>query len=181
MKKALTLLAFTSVGLTSVCQNKLDDYSLIRNVSQDELKYQFTVLDNDKKGVRKYDPEKTYHWYKTQRVMTTQGGASGDLLHGDYSVSYDNKQLKQKGKFKKGLKTGHWSYWNEEGKLIKTEKWKCGELNGKMVLYDEFGKEISTTYYKKGSLSEQKGPKSLWNRLFSRKGKTDSSSEKQSK
>lgn len=68
-----------------------------------------------------------YHWMKAKKVMETQGGYSGKLLHGEYLEFYKNHQLKAKGTFKNGLKKGIWTYWDKVGKITTIEKWRKGE------------------------------------------------------
>lgn len=103
------------------------DYTLQKTLKQDGLEYQFTVLDEDKRGVLHYDLDRTYYWYKAQKVMGTEGAASGMLLNGEFVAYHPNKQLAQKGKFCKGLKYGTWLYWNDKGEIIRTEKWRRGK------------------------------------------------------
>lgn len=113
---------------TTYAQNKVSkDYTLQKTLKQDGLEYQFTVLSSDKRGVLHFDLDRTYYWYKAQKVMGTEGGASGTLLHGEFVAYHSNKQLAQQGRFCKGLKCGTWRYWNEDGKNVKIEKWKRGK------------------------------------------------------
>jgi antitoxin component YwqK of YwqJK toxin-antitoxin module len=104
------------------------------------LSYKFDVLDSDEKGVKNYDNSKCYFWYKSQKILTTQGGSSGNLLHGEYLSYYTNSQLCEQGQFKRGLKNGKWSYWNSNGTLIKQEKWKNGLQKGEQLVFDSLGK-----------------------------------------
>jgi antitoxin component YwqK of YwqJK toxin-antitoxin module len=129
---------FFAIPLFALSQ-KLEDYSLKHNLKQDGLAMQFTVLDSDQKGIRKYDPLKTYYWYKSQVVLGTQGGSSGQLLHGLFEAFYDNKQLCQKGHYAKGLKQGEWNYWRKDGTLIKTEHWSAGRQTGEQLEYSDNG------------------------------------------
>ncbi len=124
----LLLVCFLQVPLSGLAQNKVSkDYTLQKTLKQDGLEYKFTVLSDDKHGVFHYDLNRTYFWYKAQKVMGTQGGASGILLHGDFVAYHPNKQLAQKGKFRRGLKCGKWLYWNDKGECIKIEKWRKGK------------------------------------------------------
>lgn len=137
MQQLIATLFFT-LPLFAFAQ-KLEDYSLKHNMKQDGLSMQFTVLDSDEKGIRKYDAEKTYYWYKSQVVLGTQGGSSGQLLNGLFESFYDNKQLCQKGSYVKGLKQGEWNYWRKDGTLIKTEHWSSGRQTGEQLEYNEKG------------------------------------------
>lgn len=137
MQQLIATLFFT-IPLFALTQ-KLEDYSLKHNLKQDGLAMQFTVLDSDEKGIRNYDPAKTYYWYKSQVVLGTQGGSSGQLLHGLFESFYDNKQLCQKGQYVKGLKQGEWNHWRRDGTLIKTEHWSAGKQSGEQLEYTEKG------------------------------------------
>ena len=106
---------------------------------------QFTVLDSDSRGVRHHDNRKTYYWYKAQKVIGTQGGSSGQLLHGLFESFYSNKQLCEKGSYLKGLKNGGWNYWRADGTLLKQEHWKKGRQKGTQLFYDTKGKLTKTT------------------------------------
>lgn len=118
------------------------DYSLKHQVRQDNLTIYFTVRDADKRPVKNLKAEKTYFWYKSQRVLSTQGGSSGALLDGPYESHYNNKQLFEKGKFRKGLKSGTWKSWNEQGRLRKLEHWKGGKQKGKQFFYNDNGELV---------------------------------------
>lgn len=67
-----------------------------------------------------------YYWYSANLIHTTQGGYSGDLLNGHYNEYYPNKNLKEQGTFKKGLKNGVWKTWNKNGTINHVENWKNG-------------------------------------------------------
>jgi antitoxin component YwqK of YwqJK toxin-antitoxin module len=126
--------------IASVCHSqKIEDISLKHSMKQDGLALQFTVLDPDKKGIRRYDTHKTYYWYKAQKVMGTQGGSSGQLLHGRYESFYLSKQLCEKGNYEKGLKDGDWYYWRADGSLLKTEQWRRGTQRGEQAYYSNKG------------------------------------------
>jgi antitoxin component YwqK of YwqJK toxin-antitoxin module len=131
---------------SSFGRHKIPDISLKHSVKQDGLQYNFEVLDKDKKGVRNHDKTKFYYWFKSQKVMATQGGSSGQLLHGQFESFYTNKQLQQKGNFEKGLKNGEWNYWRENGTLLRAENWKNGTLSGMQINYNEEGIPIKNTH-----------------------------------
>jgi len=74
----------------------------------------------------------SYYWYNANTIHISQGGFSGKLLNGLYTEYYTNKNLKEQGNFKKGLKDGVWKSWNEEGILTSVTNWKLGsEISGK--------------------------------------------------
>jgi len=143
MKYAILVLGIL-LFLNTNAQNHLEDFTLKRSVKQNGLHFNFTVLDADKKGVHNYDPLKHYFWTKAQRLKSTQGASSGNLLHGVFEAFYQNKQLAQKGSFTKGLKHGTWNFWNEDGIFIRTEHWKRGKLSGKQQFFNQKGELIRT-------------------------------------
>lgn len=149
MKYAICAL-LALVAIESRAQQNLHDYALKRSLYQDGLQYVFTVLDSDKRGVLRYDFSKTYFWLKAQRVVSTQGASSGDLLHGNFEAFYPSKQLARKGRFDKGLKDGSWYYWREDGTLLCSEHWNRGKKSGKQVMFDQNGQEKEVTRIKSG-------------------------------
>ncbi len=122
--------------------------------------------------------ERLYYWYAANTINITQGGYSGKLLNGVYLDHYLNKNLKEQGNFKKGLKSGTWSKWSEDGTLTERFSWKRGEMTGMFSKYTDGkpsergklkrgqlqGKHIQyvtadstvTTYYKSGKIHERK-------------------------
>lgn len=155
MGKYLTaIFFFLSVFVLSA--QKIDKYLYLKHsTKQDGLSFQFTVLEDDKHGVWIYDKSKFYYWFKAQKVLSTQGGSSGLLLHGNFESFYENKQLAQKGSFHKGLKNGEWKYWRENGTLLKVENWKKGRQAGEEIIYNEKGEPIATTCYKRNGFTRK--------------------------
>jgi len=119
------------------------------NIKQDGLSYKFYVLDSDEKGVRNYDNEKYYYWFKTQKVISTQGGSSGSLLNGIFQSFYANNQLYEQGNFDKGLKVGEWKKWDNRGTLVRIENWRNGKLSGKQSDFNGNGELTSLTIIKR--------------------------------
>lgn len=137
---------------TLTAQEIAKDVYLKHTILQEGQTYQFSVLEiNDKHEVT-FDRQKLYFWYKAQKVISTQGGAAGQLLHGPFSSFYDNKQLVAKGNFVYGLKDGEWMYWSSTGYLSKVEHWKEGVKSGKEQIYSVQGTLKETiTYTTKGT------------------------------
>lgn len=129
--KPILILFLTAFTLSSLAQKPLKDFYLKRTLNQDGLQYEFSVLDEDKHAVLHYSKDKFYYWYKAQGVKSTQGESSGTLLHGEFESFYENDQLHQKGKFRRGLKCGEWMHWRKDGSLIYTEDWSKGSLKAK--------------------------------------------------
>lgn len=145
------------IGSFYCSAQKIEDYSLKHSMKQNGLAMTFTVLDSDKKGVKRYDAQKTYYWYKSQTVLGTQGGSAGQLLHGAYESFYDNKQLCEKGSYAKGLKIGEWNYWQKNGKLIKTEHWNNGRQSGEQIHYSKTGDVQKRIIIRGNKSTEQSG------------------------
>ena len=68
----------------------------------------------------------TYYWYSGNAIHITQGGFSGKPLNGLYNAYYLNKNLKQQGNFKNGLKTGLWKEWKDDGMMSGRHRWNNG-------------------------------------------------------
>jgi antitoxin component YwqK of YwqJK toxin-antitoxin module len=79
-------------------------------------------------GKPRLKPGLFYYWYSANAIHSTQGGFSGLLLNGPYSEYYLNKNLKEEGAFKKGLKSGIWKSWNEDGTVNNVSIWEKGRL-----------------------------------------------------
>ena len=70
--------------------------------------------------------DRYYFWYLNKVIHSTQGGFSGQLLNGHYVSYYPDKNLKEEGDFKRGLKDGVWKTWNKKGDLITVVSWDEG-------------------------------------------------------
>jgi antitoxin component YwqK of YwqJK toxin-antitoxin module len=150
MRLSIALLLVFNVLIVNA-QKQAKDFYLKRSLKQDGLHFQFTVLEEDKKGVWFYNKQRFYHWYKAQHVISTQGASSGTLLHGNCEAFYPNKQLAQRGRYQKGLKSGEWLYWSEDGVLNRSEHWSNGKFRGIQKWYNEKGEEIESLHIKKWS------------------------------
>lgn len=84
--------------------------------------------------------DRLYYWYGGNQISITQGGYSGKLLNGDYQDIYGNKNLKESGIFKEGLKTGIWKNWTDEGVLKDEFTFHKGKRKGTYFRYDQHGK-----------------------------------------
>jgi len=115
----------------SAYSQKLPDFGLnkIRITQPDKIIVAEIEPISSKPSIK---PSLSYYWYSANTIHTSQGGFSGKLLNGLYTEYYTNKNLKEQGNFKKGLKDGVWKSWNEEGTLIAVTNWKHGsEVSGK--------------------------------------------------
>ena len=70
--------------------------------------------------------DRYYFWYLNKVIHSTQGGYSGQLLNGHYISYYPDKNLKEEGDFKRGLKDGTWKTWNQKGDLTSVVTWDEG-------------------------------------------------------
>ena len=145
------------IVFTSFSQEPKKDFYLKKSLKQDGFQYQFTVLEEDARGIRYFNKTKFYFWYKAQKVISTQGGASGQLLNGEFEAYHENKQLAQQGTFHKGLKDGEWTYWRKDGTLITIENWKHGEYSGTKELFNEKGELIETCKYSRFKCAKNHG------------------------
>ena len=128
--KNIILIFFCFISIRVYAQ-KIPDYGLNR----------VRITQSDQSIIAELEPESSavsakpnlhYFWYSANLVHQTQGGYSGRLLGGQYSVFYLNKNLKEQGSFKKGLKDGVWKTWGEDGTLLYTSTWKHGiDITGK--------------------------------------------------
>ncbi|HWZ34690.1 MAG TPA: hypothetical protein VNW51_00945 [Mucilaginibacter sp.] len=150
MKKLFVLmLLLSSVGAMSQ-KTPSDGFDKIRIADGDK------VIQADLKAVSS-DPDvetnKFYYWASGNSIHATQGGFSGRLLNGRYAEYYPNKNLKQQGLFKKGLKEGVWKLWSDNGQLIEWYTWDSGIKSGEFCLYDDHGNLKQSGRYKNNVLN----------------------------
>lgn len=140
------LITFFCLASTLVIAQKLPDGGVNRIRISDNDKSILAELQTADDWVS-VDPHKTYYWYSSNAVHTTQGGYSGKLLNGSYTEYYLNKNLREQGTFKNGLKTGVWKSWNDQGGLLSFMTWQDGTKSGKFELLDDKGMvKTSGTY-----------------------------------
>jgi antitoxin component YwqK of YwqJK toxin-antitoxin module len=70
--------------------------------------------------------DRYYYWCRNNVIHSTQGGIGGPLLDGHYIAFYPDKNLKEEGFFKKGLKDGEWKTWDRKGALTSSVDWDNG-------------------------------------------------------
>ncbi len=148
MKKLTLLLLLLSLG--KVYAQRPNNYSSARprnrsNNPVNAYDNQTANDDNDYTQIRIVDstqeiradvlPYKTgpkikndryYFWYFNNAIRSTQGGYNGQLLNGHYVAFYPDKNLKEQGDFKRGLKDGVWKTWNRKGDLTTVTTWNDG-------------------------------------------------------
>lgn len=153
IRYTLFLLLLLSCLFTSaqkpVDYEKIKAFNVVVNYPDYTVKTQ--MLKDEKKLAA--DETLTYHWYASNKIMSTKGGYDGKLLHGYYKSFYLNSNLKESGNFKYGLKKGEWRYWFEDGKLKEIISWKNGRKNGAYRLYDSSGELIGKGSFKNDKLN----------------------------
>jgi hypothetical protein len=114
MKFLLLTIGVLTAFLSSAQYGK--DFNLMNNriiVNHPESTvYAFVVPENDK---RKTSDAYFYYWFASNDIKKTRGAYEGKLLHGFYTEFYLNKNLKEKGRMKYGLKKGRWTSWYPNG------------------------------------------------------------------
>lgn len=120
--------------------------NMVINRADATFKFQVAALPAKVKAKDKL----TYYWYKSDKILETDGGYSGKLLNGDYKEYYPSKNLKTQGTFKNGLKHGEWKSWYDEGKLKEITHSKKGVLHGTYEIFDIEGQPSLESNYKKG-------------------------------
>ncbi len=152
MKKGILLVLFIINVLIVFSQ----DNSTFRHVKEENYHYDFYVALEHKKI--KYNDTLYYYWYKSKKIMNTQGASSGDILNGSYKKYYISGQLAEAGNFKMGLKVGKWQTWDENGNLTSVYIYKKGIKNGRYHIYHD-GNSTQEGKYKKGKEQIKKEPK----------------------
>lgn len=146
------ILCVLSFALTAKAQSSSADLAPYKHhIANDDHQLSFYTFPLDK-SVGTIKPNRSYYWWGGKQIQVTQGGYSGKLLDGVFTVYYLNKQLKQQGLFKKGLKYGEWKEWNEQGKLTLRTTYVEGVANGHFYKYNDLGQLQEQGTYKDGKL-----------------------------
>ena len=132
------LLSFVLIAAT-------DPYT-IKRISDKDFRYEFYTINKD----ISIKHLKTYFWFKGGLIHKAEGGASGQLLHGDFKKYYHSNQLAEQGKFKKGLKVGLWKNWFESGSTQSTQEYSNGQKHGNFYSYSIEGKMLEKGFYRSG-------------------------------
>jgi antitoxin component YwqK of YwqJK toxin-antitoxin module len=110
---------------TKIAGNDDGDYNDISIIdSTQEIRAQVLAYKTDPK----IKNDRYYFWYLKNIIHSTQGGYNGQLLNGHYVAFYPDKNLKEQGNFKTGLKDGEWKTWNPKGDLTGITEWNEGIL-----------------------------------------------------
>jgi antitoxin component YwqK of YwqJK toxin-antitoxin module len=140
MKKIYLLIVLLGMGkaygqrLLGNSNNRVNNYNNNR-VVDDNNRDQIHIVDSTQeiqvdilpyKNEPKIKNDRYYYWYLRNIIHSTQGGYSGQLLNGHYTAFYPDKNLKEEGDFKTGLKDGVWKTWNRKGDLTNVANWDEG-------------------------------------------------------
>jgi len=125
------------------------------------LSHQFTVNYDEHTVVAHVKPadevkalsDRRYFWFAGNHINSTQGGYSDQLLNGGYQDFYLNKNLKEAGYFDKGLKSGIWKNWTEDGLLKDQFSFSKGKRKGLYILYGTQGIVLEKGHYENDLLN----------------------------
>lgn len=148
----LLIIIFVLVTNNLLSQN----YSQLRHVQNDSFSIDFYVSASHE--TLNYKDTVVYAWYKSKKVMFTQGQSSGDILNGSYKKYYTSGQFSEFGNYAMGLKEGKWRKWDENGLLISISNYKRGQLHGKHYTFIK-GNLGQVNKYRKGKLKAAKTKK----------------------
>ena len=151
----MKLVSFIILILSSQFSHS-QDFANLRHVQTDSTRTDF-YISSDHKKIR-YKDTVIYTWYKSKKIMSTQGSSHGDILNGIYKKQYTSGQLAESGNFKLGLKVGRWQYWDKNGLLTAIEYYKKGQLHGRNYIYKD-GEQLTNNRFKKGTLIIKKEKK----------------------
>jgi len=126
-------------------------------IDSSDRSYIFQVTDDG----RRTNSGLFYYWFKSGRIHKTQGSYYGKLLHGNYKVVDRDRHLLEEGQFKKGLKTGLWRTWYEDGALRSTWRKRFGFWNQTYHIseYDANGNKTKSGFENKGLFT---GYQAIW-------------------
>jgi hypothetical protein len=127
---------------------KWDKHPVITIVSGDSV---FLFNTEEKKGFQP-SSEKMYYWFNNGSIGSAQGGVTGKLLRGHFTIKRKGQGLVEKGKFDAGLKTGWWLRWYRNGSMQSKVLWKTGFKEGVFYTYGLEGNLKEKGYYKNNLL-----------------------------
>jgi antitoxin component YwqK of YwqJK toxin-antitoxin module len=121
--------------------------------------------------------------YDMGRTLESQRFASGKPIHGDFTDHYAGGQLKSKGHYDHGHRTGLWEEyypngtpkasllyddkgrlhglarrWNEDGSPFTESTWKNGALHGDSILWSHRGEKVVRRYQDGAEMASPEGP-----------------------
>ncbi len=109
--------------------------------------YEFSIIETNPKI--KFEKDVEYYWYKLNKIHSSYYDIAGRLLHGEYQKTHlKDKNLLEKGTFKKGLKDAKWKAWYKNGNLKTITSWNNGKREGWFLSYSYDGKLLEKGNYK---------------------------------
>jgi len=135
---ALAMMAFLLVSFTDPVQKK--------KITDVHYRYEFYTT---RKTVEPKEG-RSYHWFKSGAIHTSEYGTSGELLHEGYEKFYLDNQIAEKGKFYYGQKEGSWKTWHTNGTLDSKQYWQDGRRHGAFLSYDTNGGLVEKGNFRKG-------------------------------
>lgn len=96
-----------------------------------------------------FEEDATYTWYNARKNDTfeTEGGCSGQLLHGYYTLYYSNGQVMEKSIFSLGRKQCESTIYDDEGSVIKELSYYNGIPFWIMEYFKDGGIQVKTREY----------------------------------
>ena len=90
----------------------------------------------------------TYQYYENGQINSEIYKTIDIILHGKYTLWYENGQIKFKGNFKDGKRDGKFTWWYENGQINSEQNYKDGKWDGKFTEWYENGKKKSEHNWK---------------------------------
>lgn len=142
----LMLLVFScSTNHKLLSDNYQNDFLKKRVVKKENSREVFTIshkTPNPKSN-------KPYYWFKNGNIHMSTGNYEGFLINDVYAKFNIQSGLLEKGAFKKGLKTGVWTTWHNNGHRATVTRYKKGIKSGRYVVYDTLGVALVSGKFKK--------------------------------
>jgi len=151
--KILFLIVLNFFLLQLSAQDAIEEYKPINNLTLyfDTFYMNFDFLTTEKPDIEIND-NLYYYWFKADQIHFTKGEIGGKALHGNFTVYYNNRNLKEKGRFNIGLKEGKWKKWHENGALLEVGTWAKGRKEDSWFEYDPEGLIVIEANYNHGAL-----------------------------
>lgn len=133
-------------AITALLLVSFSDPYTIKRVSDANFRYEFYTTS------KKVNPKenKQYYWFKGGVVHKAQSGIAGELLNDKFVKMYHSNQLAEQGTFRNGLKIGLWKTWYENGIVETTQKWSRGLQTGEFFRFSNDGSIVEKGNFKKG-------------------------------
>ncbi len=101
-----------------------------------------------------YNKDLEYYWYTPDKgIQSSQGGAIGTLLDGEYKFYSKDGKLLVKANYRKGVEHGDYTIWNEQGNILEKMHFTAGEMDyTKFTNDDGYIIEWKGLIFKEGSV-----------------------------